>query len=69
MFRLSVIWIGKTVEEAKKGSRYFQISIESNNSAIVSKNPTYSCASMCEKILDISGRNEHEAEIRFKNKM
>ncbi len=66
LFRLSIVWMGKTVEDAKNTERFYQFSIESSKTSIAMKDPKYSAASLCEKILDACGRDSDKNEIKIR---
>jgi hypothetical protein len=55
-FRLSAIWQGATETAARQSPRKFQITVESSDSSKAGRDPRYSAASMCEKIIDACGR-------------
>jgi len=53
IYSLCVIWEGKTKEEAEGSEKRYEVSVESGNSNVCTRDPRYTSASFFEKILDV----------------
>lgn len=65
IFRLVVAWEGLSKEDAKKSQPKYFVYIETNDNIKASVDPTYSAASLLEKVLDIVSHGKTRSSLIF----
>jgi hypothetical protein len=65
VYKLAVSWEGVTKEEAKCSEMRYSVQIETNDNRKASVDPSYSTASLLEKVLDIVSQGKRRGVLEF----